>query len=196
MSSPLPALILASGSPYRRKLLEQLQLPFQTMAPDIDESACTGEDPAALAGRLADTKAAAIAAKAGAGFIIGSDQTAALGSRILGKPGSAAAQMEQLSACSGQSVTFYTGLCLLNAASGERQSAVETTEVCFRTLSDAEIERYVTREPAPDCAGGFKVEGLGISLFRHVRSDDPGILVGLPLIRLCAFLRQTGFEIP
>lgn len=196
MSAHRPRLILASSSPYRAGLLRQLQLDFEQQAANIDETPRAGETAAELAARLAREKAAAVAAAVGDGWVIGSDQTAALGDRILGKPGDIDRARAQLTACSGQRVMFHTGLSLLDASSGVQHAAVECTEVVFRDLTRAEIDRYLAREPATDCAGSFRVEGLGISLFSAVHSDDPSNLIGLPLIRLCELLRLAGFEIP
>ncbi len=196
MTGPQPHLILASGSRYRRALLARLGLDFEQVAPEVDETALPDEDAAALSLRLAETKALAVAQQVDDGWVIGSDQTAALGARILGKPGTASAAREQLAACSGTTVVFHTGLCVLSAEHGRRFTAIDQTIVEFRALTAAEIDRYVEREPALDSAGSFRVEGLGISLFRAVRSDDPGSLIGLPLIRLCEFLRSAGFALP
>lgn len=191
-----PALILASRSPYRRELLTRLSLAFDCASPDIDESPLPQETVAALVGRLSLAKAQALAARYPQHLIIGSDQAASLNGRIMGKPLSHARAMAQLEAASGQTVRFYTGLCLLNTFTGQAQQAVETVDVNFRPLSSAEIERYLRREQPYDCAGSFKCEGLGVSLFESLEGRDPNSLIGLPLIRLCAMLRAEGLQLP
>lgn len=190
------SLILASGSRYRRELLARLGLPFEAWSPDVDESALPGEAPRATAMRLARAKAQAGAARAPQAWVIGSDQVADLGGEPLGKPGARDPAREQLRRMRGRTVHFHTGLCLLHGASGRRFEHLETTEVAFRPLDDAEIERYLDREPAFDCAGSAKSEALGISLLGRLRGDDPTALVGLPLIALSAMLREAGFQVP
>ncbi len=189
-------LILASTSTYRRSLLERLQLPFETARPEVDEAALPGEEPAATAARLARAKAAAVAPKAGAALIIGSDQVASLGSRVFGKPGTLAAAVSQLQAMRANTVTFHTAVALLNTASGRMQCTNVPTQVRLRALSDAEIHRYLAREDVLDCAGSAKSEGLGISLLDALSGDDPTALVGLPLIALSRMLRAEGLELP
>ncbi|MCC6077248.1 Maf family protein [Pseudomonas sp. GCM10022188] len=189
-------LLLASSSPYRRALLERLQLPFVCQSPDIDESAQPGESAEQLVCRLAEAKARALAASHPAHLIIGSDQVAALGPQILGKPHTFERAREQLRAASGNSVTFHTGLCLYNSQSGRAQIASAPFTVHFRLLDDAGIERYLHREQPYDCAGSFKSEGLGISLFRSTCGEDATSLVGLPLIRLVDMLHAEGVQIP
>jgi septum formation protein len=189
-------LVLASSSPYRRELLARLQLDFTTHSPDIDESPLPGEAATAVALRLAAAKAAAVASRFGDALIIGSDQVALLGSRILGKPGNHAAAVEQLGAMSGKSVAFHTALCLLNAQTGRRQTSLATVTVTMRKLEPAEIERYLTAEPAFDCAGSARIEALGISLVEKINGDDPNALIGLPLIDLCRMLRAEGVQLP
>ncbi len=191
-------LILGSSSVYRRQLLERLGIPFEVMSPDIDESAHPGEHPAALARRLAREKAQAIAnqlpADARHALIIGSDQVAVLGDQAYGKPGSHVKAVEQLQTLSGQTVVFETALCLFDAASARAYEELVSTEVEFRDLSLAEIEAYLAKEPAYDCAGSAKSEGLGIALLDRLSGDDPTALIGLPLIALCRLLRQAGFN--
>lgn len=191
-----PSLVLASTSPFRRELLERLQLPFVTAAPEVDETALAGETPAATAERLAQEKAQAVAGRFPNALIIGSDQVAHCGGKRYGKPGTRANAVAQLRAMRGQAVTFDTGLCLLDSASGLAQRCSVPTEVRFRQLSDAEIERYLDRENALNCAGSAKSEGLGIALIESMRGDDPNALVGLPLIALCRMLRQAGIPLP
>jgi septum formation protein len=198
-SLALPPIILASSSRYRQELLTRLAYNFIAIAPDIDESPIDGETAAELAQRLAIEKAAAIAANSPQALVIGSDQTLAIkgshSTAILGKPGSHAKAVAQLEQLSGQNVEFATGLCVLSPG-GSKQVAVIPTTVTFRSLTRAEIERYLEREPAFDCAGSAKVEGLGISLMERVTSDDPTALIGLPLITLAHFMRAAGYPCP
>jgi len=190
-------LVLASSSPYRRSLLERLRLPFVWAAPDLDESPLPDEPVEDLVCRLAEAKARALATRYPAHLIIGSDQAAALqDGRILGKPHDFARAREQLRAASGASVTFHTGLCLHNSASGRSQIARVPFTVHFRTLDDGRIERYLHAEQPYDCAGSFKSEGLGVSLFRATEGCDATSLIGLPLIRLVDMLLAEGVEIP
>lgn len=193
----MPALLLASSSPYRRELLARLQLPFAWQAPDIDETRQAGEDAASLVKRLAEAKARALAGSHPDHLIIGSDQVAVLGDgRILGKPHDLERAQAQLRAASGGGVTFLTGLALLDSASGRCQVDCVPFTVHFRALDDARILRYLRRERPFDCAGSFKSEGLGISLFRSTEGEDATSLVGLPLIRLVDMLLNEGVEIP
>jgi septum formation protein len=190
-------LILASSSRYRAALLERLGLPFRTCAPDVDERPLVQEAPEALVERLSRAKAAAGAATADAGraLVIGSDQVAVCGDRVLGKPGTAENARAQLAELAGRRVCFLTGICLHDTAKGTDDYALVTTEVAMRPLSAAEIADYVARERPLDCAGAFKSEALGIALFDSVRSDDPTALVGLPLIALCSMLRRAGMNV-
>lgn len=191
----MQALILASTSPYRRALLERLGLPFQVLQPAASEDLLAGELPPDRAMRLSLAKAQAIAARHPEAVVVGSDQVAALGGRILDKPGSAANCREQLALLSGGTARFHTG-CAVLSATGQRFVHLDTTTVRFRLLSPIEIERYVQREKPLDCAGGFKAEGLGITLFESIESKDPTALIGLPLIWLAEVLRKVGFELP
>lgn len=188
-------IVLASTSPYRRELLERLGLPFRQLAPDVDERPLAGESPAELAARLAEAKARALVECCPTDLIIGSDQTVECGGALLGKPGSLAAAREQLRRQSGRSARFHTAVTVLDAASGVAETRATITEVAFRTLSPAQIDRYLERDAPYDCAGSFKSEGLGIALFRSVRSDDPTALIGLPLILLCALLESFGVDV-
>jgi septum formation protein len=192
----MPVLVLASTSPYRRELLGRLQIPFDTIAPDTDESALPGELPAATAERLAEAKARAVVHRYPDALIVGSDQVAYCGETRYGKPGTRENAIAQLRSMSGKTVIFHTGLCLLNAASGRTHRRGIPTEVRFRELSDAEIQRYLDKEDALDCAGSARSEGLGISLLEALRGDDPNALVGLPLIALCEMLRAEGLSLP
>lgn len=188
----LPPLILASTSPYRRALLERLGLPFSTAAPDVDERCHPGESPSELVRRLAEAKARAVALNHPDALIIGSDQVACLDDAILGKPGDHATAIAQLERASGRGVLFLTGLCVLDARSGQAQTLVEPFRVYFRHLTRARIEGYLERERPYDCAGSFKSEGLGIALFERLEGDDPAALIGLPLIRLIPWLEAAG----
>ncbi|MBT8144255.1 MAG: septum formation protein Maf [Gammaproteobacteria bacterium] len=189
-------LVLASSSPYRRQLLQRLQTPFVHAAPNIDESPRTGETVRALVSRLAHAKARAIAKDHPNAVIIGSDQVATRGDTVLGKPGSAAGAREQLLACSDQEVSFLTSAVVIDPARASVEEHLDETRVSFRTLQPDEIDRYIAREKPYDCAGGFKVEKLGITLFWRVRSDDPTALTGLPLIWVASALRRCGFDLP
>lgn len=189
-------LVLASTSPYRRELLSRLQIPFETVAPDADETALPGETPPDTACRLAEAKARAVAARYPDALIIGSDQVAAQGGERFGKPGSRANATAQLRRMRGKEVVFHTGLCLLDSASGRAQVRCVDIHVGFRQLSDAEIEAYLDKEDALNCAGSAKSEGLGIALLAYLRGDDPNALIGLPLIALCDMLRAEGVALP
>jgi septum formation protein len=189
-------LVLASTSLFRRELLGRLQIPFETAAPDVDESALPGESPVATAERLSLAKARAVAKRYPDDLIIGSDQVAFLGEARFGKPGTRENAFAQLRLMSGKSVIFHTGLCLLNAATGRVHLRGVPTEVRFRELADSEIQRYLDREDALNCAGSARSEGLGIALLERLRGDDPNALVGLPLIALCDMLRAEGVPLP
>ncbi len=198
MSEILPdgrRLILASTSSFRRELLARLGLPFSTQAPDADESRLPGEEAPALAARLAEWKARAVARREPAALIIGSDQVATLDGEIIGKPGDHERAVLQLRRASGRTVIFYTGLCLLDSATGQCQVAVKQFQVAFRPLTAAMIERYLRREQPYQCAGSFKSEGLGIALFERLEGDDPTSLIGLPLIKLTRMLEATGVTV-
>lgn len=192
----MPGLVLASSSPYRRVLLERLGLTFDCAAPDIDESPRTDETARELTRRLALGKAQALAGRFTDHLIIGSDQVLLLDGQPVSKPGNHAAARQQLRRCSGRTVEFTTSLCLFNSRTGAYQLASEPFHVSFRELDEDSIERYLLREQPYDCAGSFKMEGLGITLFRALRGDDPNSLIGLPLIRLCEMLRQEGVPLP
>src|SRR6185437_5801918 len=189
-------LILASGSAYRRSLLERLGLAFRTWAPEVDEAALPGEAPAQTATRLARAKANAAAERWPQSWIIGSDQVADVDGRAVGKPGTLENARRQLRELSGRTVRFHTALAVVHGARARAHERLVTTPVVFRQLDDAEIERYLAREHALDCAGSAKSEGLGISLLARLGGDDPTALVGLPLIALCEVLRGEGFELP
>lgn len=188
-------LILASTSPYRRELLGRLGLPFEVANPQTDETPLPNETPEALSLRLAEAKARAVAEHHPDALIIGSDQVATVDGHIYGKPGSHERAVAQLRELSGKTVNFFTGLCLLNATTGNADIRGIPTLVTFRHLSIDEIENYLRREPAYNCAGSAKSEGLGIALLSSMRGDDPNALVGLPLIALCDMLRQQGMSV-
>ena len=187
-------LVLASASRYRADLLGRLGLPFEAWPPSLDESPIEGESCAATASRLARRKAEAARHRHPDAWVIGSDQVAELDGRPIGKPGDRDKARLQLRSMRGRTVVFHTGLCLI--ANGHLHEALVPTEVAFRQLHDEEIERYLDREPAFDCAGSAKSEALGISLLASLRGDDPTALVGLPLIALSAMLRAEGAAVP
>jgi septum formation protein len=189
-------IILASGSRYRRELLERLGLAFEAWSPDVDESSRPGERPRDTAARLARAKAEAGASRWPDALIIGSDQVADLDGQAVNKPGTLQRAREQLRELSGKPVAFHTALCVIAPAHARRHERIVTTEVVFRELGAAEIERYLAREPAFDCAGSAKSEGLGIALLARLGGEDPTALVGLPLIALGEMLRAEGLEIP
>jgi septum formation protein len=191
-----PRLILGSTSRYRAELLRRLLPGFEQRAPGTDETALPGEAPAERALRLAVAKAEAAADGQRDALVIGSDQVAELDGRMLDKPGSAEAARAQLAASSGRSVQFHTALCLLDTRDGRRHVHVDHTRVHFRPLDEIEIARYVERERPLDCAGSFKCEGLGISLFERIENEDPSALIGLPLIALARLLRAAGIALP
>ena len=189
-------LILASVSPYRRELLERLGLPFETAASEVDETPRDGENPEHLVRRLARSKAEAVAHRHATGVVIGSDQVAVCGRTIVGKPGGPERAREQLRLFSGRSVHFLTAFAVLERPSGRLLEGRVDTECVFRTLSDAEIERYLELDRPWDCAGSFKSERAGLALLERMSSDDPTALIGLPLIALSAALRALGFAAP
>lgn len=188
-------LILASSSPYRRELLERLKIPFDVMAPEVDETPRHGETPSTLVERLAVEKAHKIAAQQPGALVVGSDQVAVYNGVIVGKPHSHDKAVEQLRSASGKAVTLYTGLALVNAKTGRVQHEVIPYRVTFRTLSDAQIESYLRKEQPYSCAGSVKSEGLGIALLERFEGDDPNTLIGLPLIRLVRMLENEGIKI-
>ena len=193
--APGPLLRLASTSRYRRELLQRLHLPFDTAAPRTDETPRPGEAPAALAIRLAEAKARAVLDAASDVWVLGSDQVAALGTRLLGKPGGLDQALAQLLAMSGRAVEFLTAVSLVHA-DGTHLQALDTTVVRMRQLDRATVLRYLAAEQPYDCAGSFKAEGLGIALFDSIESQDPTGLIGLPLVATARLLRQAGFVVP
>ncbi len=195
MPTDTPPVILGSSSPFRRELLDRLGLDYSVVSPEIDESSRPGESPAELVARLAEAKARAVGARH-AGLVIGSDQVATIDGDILGKPGTHDNAITQLTRLSGQQVEFLTGLCLLDMRQHELQVDVVPFQVTFRPLSASRIERYLQAEQPYNCAGSFKSEGLGITLFEEMSGTDPTALIGLPLIRLTTMLAKAGVELP
>jgi len=191
-----PRIVLGSTSRYRAGLLHRIIDDFEQVAPDIDETPLPRETPRLRAARLSEAKARAAASNIGNALVIGSDQVAALGNTVLHKPGSIEAAREQLRASSGNNVDFFTGLCVFDTRKGQGRSALDHTRVVFRELTDAEIDRYLECERPLDCAGSFKSEASGISLFERIESTDPTALVGLPLIALARLLREAGVALP
>ena len=188
-------LVLASTSIYRSQLLSTLQIPFQTAAPDVDETPLPGESAERTSWRLSRTKAQVVAKRFPGALIIGSDQVALLDGQQIGKPLNHDNAVLQLSAMRGKTVDFYTALTVLNAVTGEIQTDVAITKVSFRSLSDDQIERYLKKEQPYHCAGSAKSEGLGIALISSIRGDDPNALIGLPLILLVSMLEKQGVRI-
>jgi septum formation protein len=189
-----PPLILGSTSPYRRELLARLRLPFEVLAPPVDETPLPGEAPAALAQRLALAKAKAIAALRPEAIVIGADQVADLDGQAIGKPGNHARAIEQLRRLRGRQAVFQTAVAVVQANTGFEQVMLAPVTVLFRELTDAEIEHYLRTEQPYDCAGSAKCETLGIALLNAIHSDDPTALIGLPLIRTCQMLRAAGLD--
>jgi len=195
-SFPASRLVLASGSRHRRALLERLGLAFEVVAPDVDETALPGETPADTATRLAEAKARAVARSHADALVIGSDQIADLGGRPIGKPRDRADALEQLRSMRDRTVVFHTAVAVVNAATGTCRSALVDVASTFRNLDDAALGAYLDREAPFDCAGSVKSEGLGVSLFTRIASDDPTALIGLPLIRLIDLLEAEGVRLP
>ena len=189
-------LVLASSSPFRKDLLERLQQPFKCDSPDIDESQQLSESPENYVKRLSLEKAQAVAARHPDSLIIASDQCSVLGDTIYGKPMHHTVAIQQLQESSGNRVSFQTGLCVLDSNTGKYLVDLIPYYVDFRELSLPEIERYLTTEKPYHCAGSFKAEGLGVTLFKKMEGDDPNALIGLPLIRLCEMLRDFGLKLP
>ena len=188
-------IILASGSPYRKQLLERLQLEFDCRSPDLDESVLDGETADDYVRRLARAKARAIAEGEPAAVVIGSDQCAVLDSRILGKPGSHENALRQLRDAQGKSVIFHTAVCVMRLEDDFCELASVPFEVEFRRLADSQLEHYLRVEQPYQCAGSFKAEGYGSCLFRRLSGDDPSALIGLPLLTLTTMLENAGIEV-
>ncbi|MCU0761502.1 MAG: Maf family protein [Hydrogenophaga sp.] len=195
-STPATALVLGSTSRYRRELLQRLQLPFETAAPDVDETPMPGESPKDLAVRLALAKARDVAIRYPDAIVIGSDQVADLDGMPLGKPLTHERATSQLRQMRGREVIFQTAVAVVRQTTGYERCELAQVKVLFRKLTDSEIERYLRAEQPYDCAGSAKSEGLGISLLERIDNDDPTALVGLPLIRTCQLIRSAGGQIP
>lgn len=192
---PLPILVLASTSPYRRSLLERFGIPFEVAAPRVDESPRSAESPEQLVARLAEAKAKAVADQFNHALIIGSDQVAVVDGQIIGKPLTHEKAFSQLRRESGKRISFITGLCVYNTMSRRAQIDVVPFYVRMRQLSDSQIQHYLEKEQPYDCAGSFKSEKLGIALFDALEGDDPNALIGLPLIRLIRMLENEGLSV-
>jgi septum formation protein len=188
-------IVLASTSPYRRELLHRLRLPFEVLAPRVEEAALPAEPPRATALRLARAKAEEVAARAADALVIGSDQVADVDGAALSKPGSHEVALDQLARMQGRTVVFHTALAVVDAARGSALVDCVPTSVRFRRLPRAALEAYLRAEQPYDCAGAAKIEGLGIALVDAVESDDPTALIGLPLIRLTAMLQELGVRV-
>ncbi len=191
----MTAIVLASSSKYRRQLLEKLGIDFLSFSSEIDESPLTDESPEALVSRLSIAKAEEVGKTYSDHLIIGSDQVAVLDREILGKPGGRDSAIQQLTKQSGRTVQFYTGICVLNSASGLHLTDLDICSVYFKALEYAQIQRYIELDQPFDCAGSFKSEGLGIALFSKIVGEDPNALVGLPLIKLVALLEKFGVHV-
>ncbi len=187
-------LVLASTSRYRRELLSRLGLPFEVIAPDVDETPLPREAPSHTALRLAESKARAVASQYPDSLIIGSDQVLMLHKEQLGKPGNFANAFIQLKKMQGNAMVFHTALCLLNSRSGQVQLRDVPTTIHVRALSDAQIESYLNKEQPYDCAGSARAEGLGIALIARYETSDPNALIGLPLIALTEMLANEGVD--
>ena len=196
MLSTSRTLVLASTSPYRKALLNRLELSFLTYKPDVDESRQENETPEHLVVRLAEAKAQAAKKQHPDALVIGSDQVAVCENTVLGKPGTHEIAIEQLQQLSGKKVSFLTGLCLLDTKDGSYKSILIPYSVSFRQLHDQQIEQYLIADKPYNCAGSFKSEGLGISLFERMEGDDPTALIGLPLIQLVTWLNEAGVAVP
>lgn len=192
----LPPILLGSSSPFRASLLNKLHLPFEQAAPEIDERPLENESPDQMVQRLTKNKAMALQADYPQHIIIASDQTACLNQQPLGKPHTFDNAFKQLKSFSGQCVTFYTGLGVIDPNNGDYHQALDTTKVYFRELSDAVIENYLQIEQPLKCAGSFKSEGLGITLFEKFEMTDPNALIGLPLIELTSIFKKMGIPLP
>jgi len=191
----MQTLVLGSTSPFRKTLLEKLNLPFECAKPNIDETAQLNESPKKLVERLAIEKAQAVANEFPNALIIGSDQVAVCDGDILGKPHNFENGVKQLTKFSNKAVTFYTGLSVYNSTTKQNHSLVEPFTVHFNALSKEEIENYLNAEKPYNCAGSFKSEGLGICLFKKLEGDDPNTLIGLPLIKLVSLLKRHGVDV-
>lgn len=189
-------IVLASSSAYRRETLNKLQLDFVCVSSEVDESPFQDETAQAMVVRLSIAKTNALSSQYPNHLIIGSDQIATCAGQMLGKPGSLEKAIQQLKAQSGQEVSFYTGVCVLNSASGEYFTDIDSCTVHFKNLTEQQIRNYLAIDKPFDCAGSFKSEGYGITLFNKIIGEDPNALIGLPLIKLVKLLNQCGLSIP
>jgi septum formation protein len=189
-------LVLASTSPFRKALLQRLGVDFETLSPEVDEAVLEGESAEAMVKRLSEAKARAGETDYPDALVIGSDQVAVCDGDVLGKPGNHENARRQLARLAGHRVSFLTGLCLYDSATGSVKLDMVPYHVAFRRLTDEQIERYLRAEQPYNCAGSFKSEGLGISLFESMQGEDPNALIGLPLIRLVSWLNEAGISIP
>lgn len=192
----LPQIVLGSSSPFRKQMLEKLQLPFIQFAPQIDESPLPNETPREMIARLSRLKALKVAESHSDKIIIASDQCAVFNNQIIGKPHTHAKATQQLLSFSGRTITFLTGLVVIDPRTQETHQVMDETNVHFRTLEAATIENYLHAEQPYQCAGSFKSEGLGITLFESIESKDPNALIGLPLIELTTIFAQMGIVLP
>ncbi|WP_018693226.1 Maf family protein [Algicola sagamiensis] len=190
-----PTVILASTSPFRRALLEKLNIPFQCKSPNIDESPLPSESPQELVRRLSIDKADVIAQHTENALVIGSDQVAVYDGNILGKPGNFENAFAQLSAFRGQKVDFFTGLAVIDTKHHTLRDGIAHYSVYFKDLTDTQIQTYLEQETPYQCAGSFKSEGLGICLFQKMEGSDPNSLIGLPLIKLTQYFEELGYDI-
>jgi len=195
-NKPLPNIILASTSPFRKQLLQKLNLSFEQVAPNIDESPLKNESPKEMVARLSNKKAKEIASRFPNSLIIASDQCATYQDQPIGKPHTMENAIKQLQQFSQQTITFYTGLTVINTASSQQFECMDTTQVQFRKLSPEVIKNYLDIEQPFNCAGSFKSEGLGITLFEKITSRDPNALIGLPLIELTGIFYKMGYALP
>ena len=195
-NTPQRTLVLASTSPFRKALLQRLDLVFETLSPQVDETARQGEPAETMVKRLSEAKARAGAKQYPNALIIGSDQVAVCDGDVLGKPGNRENARRQLARLAGHRVSFLTGLCLYDASTDTTRLDLVPYHVTFRDLTDQQIERYLRAEQPYNCAGSFKSEGLGISLFESMQGEDPNALIGLPLIRLVSWLNEAGIAVP
>lgn len=193
---PMPSIVLASTSPFRKVLLEKLHLEFLQDKPLIDESSLSGESPKDMVVRLAKAKAEKFQNQYPQHIIIASDQSAVFAGQPIGKPADKTDAIKQLNQFSGQTITFYTAMCVINTQSKQTFEYVDTTQVHFRTLSTEVIEAYLEIEQPYNCAGSFKSEGLGVTLFKKIESRDPNALIGLPLMALTDIFYEMGYPLP
>jgi len=192
-------IILGSSSKYRKTLLEKLFSHVECIAPKINERSISANSPKDLALKLSSLKAHNVVASLSSpikSIVIGSDQVAYCDGVYLHKPGSFEKNCEQLAFCSGKEVSFFTALSVVNTETMKEETTCDLTRVKFKPLTSAQIESYVQKEPSYDCAGGFKVEGLGVTLFEAIETKDPNALIGLPLIELCHILERFGIMLP